>query len=308
MSSGDIPGFNVFDTAARGPAPPPLPSIVPGVVPKQPVSFSGFSSGRYVTDQDLLYLQWQDPLDTEGTLQITARVLLPDGSVSLLEAQQVLDGTVTPEFVTYPLTEGFLLNVTVTSIGNVIEPGWAYVTVGLCRPPTGTLQVSEKLAAGYPNDLDPLSWPSDACVEPGDGPTFPVFALKNGNGPNGFPSLSLKHFALYRLVAAQWKVVTSAVVANRQARLAIVTSGNPDNWINFVGQTAITAGSTTIVSFSDSSQEISVPGFLNIPIAKRLALQGPWQIHFELLNFDVGDVVGSQTANVLYEPWAGFTQ
>ena len=299
------PEFNVFDAAASGPAPPPLPVIptIPGT--QEPFSLLAATGGRYVQDSDALFFKWFDPTDGLVTVQVSARLLKSDGSVSLMVNAAQTDGSIFGGQVTWPLSEGFLLSICIVATNGSCLPGALYVSTGIMSNP-GTAPVFEQvLAAGYLAPANDIVWPGGTIQRPGDGAGAALRIGPTGNNPSPLEIGNIPRGCKVLLHSCDVSIVTSAVVANRFAQLYINSGSVLATEKSWTGITPIPANSTVRATFAGSGEEISASGLLNIPMPASVELLSTWAVGINIINADVGDRVRSMAID--FELWAGYT-
>ncbi len=164
----------------------------------------------YFTPDDRLGIDWITTVPG-AVLQVGARILQPDGKITLFQytVQPVVVGQW--NFSSFPLTEGFLLSLLAESAGAHTQRGQMFAQVII---QTGGV-ISGGFLNGYISDTQPLAWPLSGGE---DGPSGAGFIKKNGPANpaagTGF-TYTIPNNLIADLRSVLFTLVTNATAANR---------------------------------------------------------------------------------------------
>lgn len=177
-------------------------------------------SDAYVTVADVIVISVRNSA-TGAALSLNFRLLLPDGSVSINSYAVVpaTDRTVTSK--TFPLTEGFILDVLVSSTGSTIRRGQCFVSVSLARGGAVNQTLAQAIIRGYVTTTDGLSWPpwSPEAAMPGRGNIRTVTPANPAAGADDIETVPAG--AIWRLQSWIHKLTASAAVGTRTTFLLV---------------------------------------------------------------------------------------
>lgn len=173
----------------------------------------------YLTQADQLTILATATLGCQ--LRITARIILADGSLAINQWDMPTFTNV-GGFNTFscPLSEGFLLSVTVTN-QVASRRGQTYVRLQLLRGGDVTGTTAQILAQGYVSFFSQVFWPdfqSENCAS-GMGNLRKVTGTLPGFGAE--ISETVPTGLMWRILSIWYKLATSAVVANRFPHLLL---------------------------------------------------------------------------------------
>jgi|SRR5579863_313913 len=262
--------------APPAPSPPPPPTEIPGpglpppapppggaaagapgaIVPtllgssQAPNSLPGLASGQamWVTPDDAFYLLLQSNI--QGLeVTVTWRLWTPAGEMSLgALTVATVTGTRSADTFMIPLSYGWLISAVVIANPNENATGGElYAVLSLMRGARAQLNQLEVLAAGYVVNFCPLSWPGSGVRRSVD--LFPTSQAIIGATPAAGAEwgVAVPLGAVWRVISIVFKLVTSAVAANRIPAVAVI---NGTNDVLQVSETiAQPAGTTVIYEF-----------------------------------------------------------
>jgi hypothetical protein len=154
------------------------------------------------------------------TVQVTAVILLPDGTISNNVWNLTPTNNRTPNNTVFPLTEGFLLSVTAreTVAGALVE---AYCNVSLTRGSGLSLEFTETLMEGWLSLQQYLSWPPGIYQRSNDGNGYIISITGTTPGAGAEISEVVPAHAMWRPIAFRYALTSSAAAATRQSDLRI---------------------------------------------------------------------------------------
>jgi hypothetical protein len=168
----------------------------------------------YVTRDDGLFIQSK----ASGALSIAQmdyRILQPDGQIVAGRELITNTGDRTTQSNFFKLPEGYLLGVSFSGFFDLFVNGSVHLRVFLGRGQGNNQTRGRLLAAGYVSGTDSLGWPDNTGAPTkqcfGNIQKITIAAPGAGNEVVG----SVPTQALWRIMAARFTLVTSAVVANR---------------------------------------------------------------------------------------------
>ena len=258
----------------------------------------------YCSDADQLFFQWTDPSDSEPTFQITARIALPDGSVTTIQNQQKATGEIPSTRVAWPLPEGIIISLTVEVIAGFNSIGFWYVTAGILYGNATSGGAAQTLVSGYPAKDTILSWPGGTQAQPGDGKPGRITFGPTGNNPSPLFISPFPRSSRNYLNFAQFRITTSAAVGNRFAQCFVGTGGGGFRGPGWCSNTPIPPSSTLFCIFVPSALEVSQGGFLTVPIMEKTPLYDTDTIVASIINADAADRISFFSID--FEFWAGF--
>jgi hypothetical protein len=232
-------------------------------------------------------------------VKIYARILLADGRI--VPNDWTCFGTNGRNgFSTYQqLSEGFLLAITAYD-SDAFLTGQTYVRVALLRGGKVSATSAQILLAGYITKQNLLSWPASPLTPSTDGKGYirTVIGSQPSAGGNVFEQVPT--FVLWRLIAFEVKLTTSAAVA---ARAMVLTFS--DGSFNVFAQVATpnTQAASLAVSYSyfDGGAAAASGAVVNNPLPSQMFLEPGYVIRTTVALLDVADQL---TAPIyLVEEW-----
>lgn len=222
--------------------PTSLPGAMPGAsAPSIPIltkaSLVSFAtrnvqppSAVYVTSDDRLHVSaWVFSLG-QPTLNVTFRLLMPDGTVT------IGGGSVMPTTARHrndfllTLSEGFLLSVVVSTPTTGVLRGQFYVELDIARINGSLPEDRQPLMSDYLTTANSFGWPGGEQRTSVEGPGAIFGQQQTGIAGNSGVQFSVPQQARWRLQAAAIQFTTSAVAGQRQLSLEIQTGGAGGTW------------------------------------------------------------------------------
>lgn len=244
----------------------------------------------WVTTSDLLRVR--SIASGSGTVVVSGAHLSPDGIVTPFRFAffPQTDRTLTPGQI--PLTDGWLLNVTVRLSSGALITGQSFALVELVRGGGSDAFVIATLVSGYVTAVQPLAWPAGRVLNSLEGRG----SLRSITGTNPAAGAEVAETvptgARWRLISCVATLVTDATVSNRQASILIddganvlVRSGNN------VSQSASQTRLYIAAAFGAWGDMGSVPMGLSLP--PDMWLLAGYRIATATVNLQAGDNWGA---------------
>jgi hypothetical protein len=201
-----------------------------------------------------------------------ARILLPDGKVSLNQFSFTLQAVNIPNAAQWNLPEGFLLSLVVYNSAASYNR-YTFVQVQLVQTSQNPPIFTSVLCAGYPTKYVPLSFPVGVNLNTLDcvGGIRPVTGTRPAAGNNFLESAPSN--VQRRIISLNFTLTTSAAVANRDVYLQVAASGNLvfNLLLNVTSQAAgltwnyqVGAGLSQITSVAQGSVSAPLPTELRL--------------------------------------------
>lgn len=155
------------------------------------------------------------------TLAVEGRFLRKEGQVTDLVERHVPNTDRTSASSTFPVGEGWLLNVHVRATAGTPRRGQCFVLLEIVRGVTGAVQPVAVLLQGYVTDTARRGWPGSPLELSAEGPG--VLRSVTGTDPAANTEISetVPTNARWRLYAVAATLVTDANVANREVALVL---------------------------------------------------------------------------------------
>lgn len=241
---------------------------------------------NYITQDMFLSIQhWASVAGISIT--ITARLLLPDGTLKLSQQVLVTTSDRSKQGGTVALTEGFLLSVVVQIASPNVEDR-IFVSVRLSKGSIGQATIVQQLCAGYPNINRFVTWPPG--VHEGSSETNGYINSVTGTTPGAGSEISetVPSNARWELLSFHYSLTTSATVATRQSAL-IIDDGTNILWES----TQINQQAASLVygySFFPGSPQIAAQT-VSVIVASPIGIQllPGFRIRTTTLNLQAGD-------------------
>lgn len=236
-------------------------------------------------------------------LRVTARIILPDGSLSINQWDVLVNsGIGNTSLFQFGLSEGFLLSVTVTN-QLVARRGQVYARIQLLRGGDFQGTVAQILSQGYITFYSQLFWPDFESVDS-------VSGIGNSRSITGTTpaagaeiSETVATGLLWRPQMFGFKFTTSGVAGNRQVAVSI------DDGVNIFGYiiSNVNCGPGAAFFFlmgSGFPVGVLYANTINLPLPADLRLQSGCRIRTSTGSLNAGD----QYSNVQYlvEEWISF--
>jgi hypothetical protein len=156
-------------------------------------------------------------------ITLTARILLPDGTISLNQYSLSVPGGNVPIQKEWSVPEGFLLTLCVYS-NTVSGSRWAFVQVLLLQTSQQPRLATSALCSGFPTRSTPISFPSGVNVNNLDcvGNVRPVTGTIPAGG--NYAAQAVPPNVRWRLIGIYFTFTTSAVVSNRALFIRFIQS------------------------------------------------------------------------------------
>jgi hypothetical protein len=189
----------------------PLPLSIAGVPPQawiaQPAPF-------YLTGEE--ELQLTSLANVAGvTLTIAGRILRPDNTISRIAFTHAPNSNRTTATKIVPLSEGWLLGLTVRATAGTPPFGSVWVAFDLLLGQSNATQVMQTLGAGFCTTNTPFQLPFGVNMLPLDGPGNLRSITGTTPGAGAEISETVPTGARWEPLAFRFQLATSATVANR---------------------------------------------------------------------------------------------
>jgi hypothetical protein len=222
-------------------------------------------------------------------LVINARLLRPDGIIVPMQWSIKPQGNRLPYSALFPLTEGYLLSLSLVPIGVVafVTGGQMWARAAIWRT-GGTGALYRLLLSGYVTSFRSLSWPAGIQeLSIGNQGWLRVFAGTNP-APGTEVCETVPSFARWRVVTFYFTLTTSATVTDRRVYLVIDDGTTPAVYMPPV---AVQPANTSRVYHyaSDFPYTQPFPEIALIPIPTNLLLGAGWRIRTETWARQPGD-------------------
>lgn len=189
----------------------------PPATPYATHDISPFNALPISKDHNLLFTFYAS---VATSITLTWRILLPDGSI---KQSQFVVNTFTGRFgpfLTFPLTEGFLLSVMAYPTNNAARGAVAlFCNLTLGAPAVAFLVA--RMFSGYVTGFDYLSWPPGTFESTSNGAGKLRSITGTAPGAGNEINEAVPSFARWRLLALKTIFTSSAVAANRQPSVII---------------------------------------------------------------------------------------
>lgn len=196
---------------------------------------------------------------TGATLTVLVRLLRTDGQLQYIEREITPSADRLENTFVIPLTEGFLVNVTVDSSAATIRRGQCFVALHVLRSLFGPHRHSESIASGYVSSGTNLyhpGRPSEFATE-GRGHIRPVQFTIEGDPP--IASLTVPANTRWRVIAVRATGAT-AINKNKRSFELLVTDPTTLQLVRIVQPFAVDGDGGQEVTFIGGS------GILHLPI------------------------------------------
>lgn len=211
---------------------------------------------EYIGVDDVLQVTgWAD--NSSNPLQIQVRILEPNGRISSLPLSFNPTASRAATTKQFPLVEGFLLSLDITSQGPTRTGQWTYATAGLVKASAATSIIFKTFCAGYVGVNSGLAYPETAFQRPTDGSG--VTKSITGAVPAAGADISdtVPVFTRWRLISMRATLTTAITVANRLVSVTL------DDGANIFTQTPSNftqaASIVNIYNLFDSAPYLNVP-------------------------------------------------
>lgn len=254
----------------------------------------------YITADDSIQVATQ--CNNAPNLVLTARILLADGSISAnswpFTPFNITGGGV-PEVVSFGISEGYLLGVTLEGFGQQIRHGQIYAWITLVRGAASLQNFSQTLAFGYVTTMTPVYWPDMASESNTEG----IGNVRSIRGTTPAAGAEITEIVptgvLWRLISFRFQLTTSATVGTR-APVPVIDDGTNEVW-GTPPQQAIPASTTLIFTLSDSSPFDNVGNRIIQNLPSRILLTQGFRFRTTTSNIQAGDQYSA--VQYLVEEW-----
>jgi hypothetical protein len=176
----------------------------------------------YITADDSIQVATQ--CNNAPTLVLTARILLADGSISANSWPFVpfnITGGGVPEVVSFGISEGYLLGVTLEGFGQQIRHGSIFAWITLVRGAASLQNFSQTLAFGYVTTMTPVFWPDMASESNMAGIGNPRSIVGALQAPGNEVTETVPTGVVWKLASFSMQLTPSAAAGNRGPVLVI---------------------------------------------------------------------------------------
>ena len=174
----------------------------------------------YVTQEDQLRIQTVN-FAASASLEVSARILLPDGQIVPIRRIIALVSTRSTEAFLFPLPEGWLLTVMMNAFGTTINRGETFVQAQLVRGTTTDLSSVYMLFSGYLTSTESVSWPGGSQLSSFEG-RGNIRSITGTNPAVGVEiSETVPTNAIWRLVSVRFSLITDGTGVARKVTLSL---------------------------------------------------------------------------------------
>lgn len=197
----------------------------------------------YISQDDYLYIGFSTSL-ASGTLNVTARILMPDGKVipNVWPIQMTFSRAV--QTIRIPFPEGFLLSCAVL-LATTAAPRTTYASLAISRSTLAPALLGNVLVQGYADTNVPLSWPNGILSTNLDvaGSIQKITVTVPAAGADWVQAVPAN--TRWRLVSVIAQLSTSVAVASRSPVFTITDGTTPVMKVNNLGA-GVAAGQSSI--------------------------------------------------------------
>jgi hypothetical protein len=242
-------------------------------------------TSAYIGANDQLVVAIWNALANQ-VVQVFARLLLPDGSLSLNQWQFTPTSNRAKNQFVVPLTECFILSVlvndTLASSGNR-----TFVSVRIVTGSTG-LTNTQNLTQGYITPQKGLTFPPGVHENGTDGMGALVSVTGTTPGAGAEISEVVPASALWRLISFRYQLTTAATVATRQSDLLIDDGAN--TFAELATSDTQVASLVQIYNWVDGAGGLAVQnGIATNPGPRQMFLPAGFRIRTHTFNLQAGD-------------------
>jgi len=183
----------------------------------------------YITVEDRLRVV---VLTTFGTVEVDVAIRLqrPDGQIiPIFLPLQVNTQNVNQTF-DFDLTEGFLLDVAVTTPTGGVFNGRVFVIVSIIRGAGTNARLSRLLLSNYVNSLNVLGWPDGTNLQSTQGAGFIVYGSTGTPAAGTDWTYTFPSYLRAALPSVGAQLITSATPANRIPHLQVLDASSNVIW------------------------------------------------------------------------------
>lgn len=257
------------------------------------------ANGVYITPADTLFMTLWSLLASQ-IVQISSRIILPDGTISFNVWQYITLGNRQNERATFNLPEGFLISLNVIALGSGLQRGSLFVAVQIQRGAFGNFLLGQTLCQGYVTQQSNVFYPGAQNGYAFEGHGRIRTIVGTTPGPTSEISETVPAGAIWRLMTFNFSILTSAVAGNRECALQVTDGLNVYVQMN---PAALTAPSNGVnFHYGDGMAFTSnINNDLNAPIPRELYLTAGLIIKTHTTSIGAGDQYTAPTYMV--EEW-----
>jgi hypothetical protein len=222
-------------------------------------------------------------------LGVAGRILRPDNVPVPIAEAHTPNSNRTVNQTRHPLSEGWLLGLSVLATAGAPAFGQVWACVELVRGGGASAQVVQALAMGFCTTRTPLVWPGGANLLPLDGPGNLRSITGTTPGAGAEISETVPTGARWQLVSFRTRLVTSAVVANRNSVLLFDDGAN--EYGRYADNANTTATSTLFLTWGSGAvgQNNGANNMRAIGFPQGQFLGAGHRIRTTTVNIDAGD-------------------
>jgi hypothetical protein len=257
-------------------------------------------SPLYLQPEDFLFVEFFYPTFVpNANFLINYRFLRPDGEIVSSQKQIPFSGTAS--FTTLFLGEGYLLSLTLSTLGTLPKgPGAIWTIANIVRNVTGTPNINFNLIADYLSTTHFPAWPYGALQFSEKGPgTIRSFNIAPPAAGLNF-NIVVPTSTRWRLIAINASFAASGVAGNRILALTIDNS-TVIYFTNAPVQTVAPATSTNFCVANIGNVQLQDAQHVSVLIPDMLFLDAGHRVRSAVIGMDAADQWGTQT--VLIQEW-----
>jgi len=239
----------------------------------------------YVAQDDVLNINAFSSI-AGGSITVSWRLLLPDGTVKLNQQQLALTANRAKQTTTVQLTEGFLLSIFVIN-GVALSGNRTYVQIRL-RKGSAVFTDEQVLVQGYLSSERFLSWPPGIHENGSDGQGAVISITGTVPGAGAEISETVPTNAMWQLLAFRYSLVTAVAAATRQSDLLMDDGTN--TFLENAPASTQAASLTQIYNWQAGIQNAAVAnGIIAGPFAQPIYLIAGFRIRTHTFNIQAAD-------------------
>ena len=221
---------------------------------------------------------------------IRALIMLDDGEIIPIADIILATGSWTKDTKQIPLTDGWLISVSVKSAA-APDPGGAFAIVELARQETADNLGQIALVHGYLSTNRSVSWPGVSPTSSLDAGPYPDHIAVTDPAAGAGITYTIPTNRVIHLEAIHFKLVTDANAASRQVQLIIDTgSSSLFIWRRFCSVTQAASLTRYYNAGFGETADAEVSDNITMPYPP-LSLIGGWRMLLTISNIQVGDQV-----------------
>lgn len=254
---------------------------------------------EYIGLDDTLFVE-VDSIGVGGNLVIRGRILDMEGVVRAFDFRPTVLSLATHQISSFPLSEGFLLDLTVQLLQSPVVFGAGYVQAGLMRGKSGAYQQVAVLLAGHFQSQMCLAWPFSKPMMPME-TQGAILSSAVGNPAAGADFIyTVPTAQRNRIISVFFTLTTSAAVATRDVSIII------DDGANILGRfpanvTQLATLTNVYTASAAPYPTTSLATVAMIPLPPDLRMFQAWRLRSSTAALDAADQFS--TIRVLNEAW-----